>query len=63
MKKGAFSDNNNGYAYYSTGKLRNVSNSTGADISIGGYGPGDIVKVEFNTKKGTLNFGKNKGKM
>lgn len=63
LKNGAFSDNTNGYAYYSAGKLRNGSNSTGTDFAIGGYGPGDIVKVEFNTKKGTLSFGKNKGQM
>ena len=63
LKNGAFSDNTNGYAYYSTGKLRNGSNSTGTDFSVGGYGPGDIIKVQFNSKTGTLWFGKNKGEL
>ena len=44
-------------------KLRNGSNSTGTDFSIGGYGAGDIVKVQFNSKTGTLSFGKNKGQL
>ena len=44
--KKAFSDNKDGYAYYSTGKLRNGSNKDGLDLKKG-YGPGDIVKVKF----------------
>jgi hypothetical protein len=44
--KRAFSDIKDGYAYYSTGKLRNGSNKDGADFKKG-YGPGDIVKVKF----------------
>jgi hypothetical protein len=59
LKPGAFSDNIKGFAYFSTGKLRNGSNSTGSDFIHGGYGPGDTVKVEFNTRKGKLLFGKN----
>ena len=49
FKGKAFSDNINGFAYFSTGKLRNGSNSTGTDFGEG-YGPGDVIKVEFNSK-------------
>ena len=59
LKPGAFSDHKKGYSYFSTGKLRNGSNSTGNDFAQGAYGPGDIIKVEFNSKKGKLLFGKN----
>ena len=58
FKGNAFSDCLDGYAYYSPGKLRNGSNSTGIDFD-NGYGPGDIVKVCFNSKEGNLYFGKN----
>jgi len=44
--KKAFSDIKDGYAYYSTGKLRNGSNKDGSDFKKG-YGPGDTVKVKF----------------
>lgn len=44
--KKAFSDIKDGYAYYSTGKLRNGSNKDGTDFKKG-YGPGDIIKVKF----------------
>jgi hypothetical protein len=44
--KKAFSDHNDGYAFYSTGKLRNGSNKDGIDFNKG-YGPGDVVKVKF----------------
>lgn len=44
--KRAFSDIKDGYAYYSTGKLRNGSNKDGIDFKKG-YGPGDTVKVKF----------------
>ena len=56
--KKAFSDIKDGYAYYSAGKLRNGSNKDGADFNKG-YGPGDVVKVRFNPKEGTLHFGLN----
>lgn len=47
--KRAFSDIKDGYAYYSTGKLRNGSNKDGSDFKKG-YGPGDTVKVKFEPK-------------
>jgi len=56
--KKAFSDIKDGFAFYSAGKLRNGSNKDGENFSRG-YGPGDIVKVRFNPKEGTLNFGLN----
>lgn len=56
--KRAFSDIKDGYAYYSTGKLRNGSNKDGLDFKKG-YGPGDIVKVKFDSKQGKLYFGVN----
>lgn len=56
--KKAFSDIKDGYAYYSTGKLRNGSNKDGTDFKKG-YGPGDIVKVKFEPKEGRLSFGVN----
>lgn len=49
FKGKAFSDSTDGYAYYSTGKVRNGSNSTGNDFNQG-YGPGDIIRVCLNTK-------------
>jgi hypothetical protein len=58
LGKKAFSDINSGYSYFSTGKLRNGSNTTGTEFGYG-YGPGDVVKVEFNTKEGSLKFCKN----
>lgn len=62
FKGKAFSDSPQGYAYFSTGKLRNGSNTAGVDFNGSiGYGPGDTVGVEFNTKKGTLSFCVNKG--
>jgi len=46
--KKAFSDIKDGFAYYSTGKLRNGANKDGTvDKVIKGYGPGDVVKVKF----------------
>ena len=56
--KKAFSDVKDGFAYYSVGKLRNGSNKDGAEFNKG-YGPGDVVKVRFNPKEGTLYFGLN----
>lgn len=56
--KKAFSDIKDGYAYYSTGKIRNGSNKDGTDLKKG-YGPGDIVKVKFEPKLGRLSFGVN----
>lgn len=56
--KKAFSDLKDGYAYYSTGKLRNGSNKDGADFKKG-YGPGDVVKVRFEPKEGRLSFAVN----
>ncbi len=47
--KKAFSDIKDGYAYYSTGKLRNGSNKDGTDFKKG-YGPGDIVRVKFDPR-------------
>lgn len=44
LSKKAFSDVADGYSYFSTGKLRNGSNTTGADFGQG-YGPGDLLKV------------------
>ena len=58
FKGKAFSDCTDGYAYYSNGKLRNGSNSSGIDFGKG-YGPGDIIKVGFNSKEGKLYFAKN----
>ena len=57
MKK-AFSDLKEGFAFYSTGKLRNGANNEGADF-IKGYGPGDTIKVLFEPKAGTLSFALN----
>ena len=59
FKGRAFSDNASGYAFYSTGHLRNGSNKTG-EAYLTGYGPGDTVGVLFDTKKGELSFRKNK---
>lgn len=60
FKGKAFSDSTSGYAYYSAGKLRNGSNSTGTDFRKGeGYGPGDVIGVEFNTREGKLSFSVN----
>ena len=56
--KRAFSDVKDGYAYYSTGKLRNGSNKDGDDFKKG-YGPGDVVKVKFEPREGKLWFGVN----
>jgi hypothetical protein len=56
--KKAFSDIKDGYAYYSTGKIRNGSNKDGTDLKKG-YGPGDVVKVKFEPKLGRLSFGVN----
>lgn len=56
--KKAFSDLKDGYAYYSTGKLRNGSNKDGSDFKRG-YGPGDVVKVKFEPKEGRLSFAVN----
>lgn len=58
FKGNAFSDSTDGYAYYSAGKLRNGSNSTGDDFGKG-YGAGDTIKVCFNSKEGKLYFGRN----
>lgn len=58
LGKKAFSDIATGYAWFSTGKLRQGSNTTGTDFGTG-FGPGDVVKVEFNSKEGTLRFAKN----
>lgn len=44
IKKKAFSDISQGYAYFSTGQLRNGSNTTGVAFG-SGYGPGDTIKV------------------
>jgi hypothetical protein len=38
--------------------LRKGSNSTGTAFSTG-YGPGDTIKVQFNSKEGNLKFAKN----
>lgn len=56
--KKAFSDLKDGYAFYSAGKLRNGSNSEGADFKRG-YGPGDTVKVRFEPREGRLSFALN----
>lgn len=56
--KKAFSDLKDGYAFYSTGKLRNGSNKDGIDFKKG-YGPGDTIKIKFDGKAGTLSFGIN----
>lgn len=60
--KRAFSDIKDGYAYYSTGKLRNGSNKDGIDFKKG-YGPGDVVKVRFNPNEGKLYFAVNEEDM
>lgn len=44
IKKKAFSDIPEGYAYFSIGQLRNGSNTTGTAFG-SGYGPGDTIKV------------------
>lgn len=54
----AFSDSKLGYAYFSIGKVRNGSNKDGIDFGKG-YGPGDVVTVKFDTKKGELSFAVN----
>ena len=58
LGKKAFSDVTAGYAWFSTGKLRNGSNVTGTDFGTC-FGPGDTIKVEFNPKEETLKFAKN----
>lgn len=60
FKGRAFSDDVNGFAYYSFGSLRNGSNKQGANF-LEGYGPGDIIGVMFDGKKGELLFRKNGG--
>ena len=58
--KRAFSDLKEGFAYYSTGKLRNGSNKDVAGLDLKkGYGPGDTVKIRFDPKEGKLFFGLN----
>lgn len=44
LGKKAFSDISTGYSFFSTGKLRNGSNTTGTEFGYG-YGPGDLIKV------------------
>ena len=59
----AFSDVAHGYALYSLGELRNGNNKpTGANF-MDGYGPGDVIGVQFDGKKGDLSFSKNGGVM
>ena len=46
FKAKAFSDSPHGYAYFSTGKLRNGSNNSGLDFNGSqGYGPGDTIGI------------------
>jgi hypothetical protein len=54
----AFSDFPEGYAYFSTGQLRKGSNTTGTAFG-SGFGSGDTIKVQFNSREGTLKFAKN----
>lgn len=54
-KKGAFSDNLCGFAYYSQGELRSGSNCKGPAYGEG-YGIGDTVGVLFDRYAGTLSF-------
>lgn len=49
LNKGAFSDTADGWALFSTGKLRHDSNSSGGELGMP-FGPGDKIKVEFNSK-------------
>lgn len=53
--KGAFSDFDSGFAYYSMGELRNKSNLKGV-LYGGGYGIGDTIGILFDRCKGTLSF-------
>jgi hypothetical protein len=51
FKGKAFSDSQHGFAYFSSGQLRNNSNKAATTSDFGeAYGPGDIIGVQFNSK-------------
>ena len=54
----AFSDNMNGWSFYSMGELRHNSNNSGGAYGIG-YGVGDVIGIKFDQIVGNLSFYRN----
>jgi hypothetical protein len=51
FKGKAFSDSQHGFAYFSSGQLRNSSNKAATTSDFGeAYGPGDVIGVQFNSR-------------
>lgn len=57
IKNKAFSDLATGYSFFTTGAKRNNSNKPVLnEVFLKPAGPGDVVGVKFDTRKGTLSF-------